>query len=348
MKKLRLIKYLFCFILIFLALLILSFIVIKLYKSNDEIRLNHQQYSCEEIENEYVLTLYDKSDKKVFTQIYPVEPRISEVAENILEICISTGSPSAYIYYFDKAGIKISETFFNPILFGNKYVAYIQNGELILSDIFNKNLFYYKIKRDFSETANTISAIIKIDMEDSDTIILSYYVGPELLEQTERIDLESWVGDSEYKLFYGEWEIKEFINFTASIPKTMTDEEELQYPDIIGTKIYFDRDKVLNNGKIVCKSPVYTIGIIPVLEKEQLFLGKHSMSIKELGIKGEYFNFVTVASADNMNNGSDEIMGKTFYVVDNNTLVLEYNACEFIMKRTAFIDDADMFENEHN
>lgn len=157
------------------------------------------------------------------------------------------------------------------------------------------------------------------------------------------------IADFEYKLFYGEWEVKEFINFTASIPKSVTEEgEESQYPDILGTKIYFTRDKIVNNDKIICSSPVYNIGIIPVVEKEQLFLGKHSMSIKELGIKGEYFNFVTVLDENNINNLSDEIIGNTFYVVDNNTLILEYNACEFIMRRIAFIEDADMFENEHN
>lgn len=155
--------------------------------------------------------------------------------------------------------------------------------------------------------------------------------------------------DSEYKLFYGEWEIKECINFTASVPNSTAEEgKESQYPDIIGTKIYFNRDKILNNDKIVCTSPIYTIGIIPVLEKEQLFLGKHSMSIKGLGIEGEYFNFVTILDENNIDFVSDEIIGNTFYVVDNNTLVLEYNACEFIMKRTSFIDGANMFENEHN
>lgn len=157
------------------------------------------------------------------------------------------------------------------------------------------------------------------------------------------------VTDSEYKLFYGEWEIKECINFTASIPKSTAEEgEEPQYPDIIGAKIYYSRDKILNNNKTVCTFPIYTIGVIPILEKEQLFLGKHSLSIKVLGIKGEYFNFVTVLDENNIDTVSDEIIGNTFYVVDNNTLVLEFNACEFIMKRTAFIDDADMFENEHN
>ena len=155
--------------------------------------------------------------------------------------------------------------------------------------------------------------------------------------------------DYEYKLFYGEWEVKEFINFTASIPKSTTEEgRETQYPDIIGTKIYYNRDTIMNDDKIVCKSPIYSIGVIPVLENEQLFLGKHSMSIKELGIKGEYFNFVTVICEDYIDNVSNEIVGISFYIVDNNTLILEYNACEFIMKRTAFIENVDMFESEHN
>lgn len=193
---------------------------------------------------------------------------------------------------------------------------------------------------------NVIIFIMIIALISSCMLNIVQFVGQK--NEREKAEEEKGLIDSEYKLFYGEWEIKKFINFTASIPIAFAEKGEGGQPpkDIIGTKIFFDRDKILNNDKIVCTDPIYTISIIPILKNGQQFLGERSMSIKDLRIKGEYFNFITVKDGNFLN--LDDVIGTEFYIVDNNTLILEYKACEFVMKRTAFIENAYLYEKEHS
>lgn len=52
------------------------------------------------------------------------------MTDDVSEIGVSTGNPSRYVFYFDRQNTKISETFFNPILFDNRYVAYMEENKL--------------------------------------------------------------------------------------------------------------------------------------------------------------------------------------------------------------------------
>ena len=153
-----------------------------------ETEMGNCQYTCEKVTDGYEVTLYDKTNKKVYSEIYPKEPWIKEITEDILEIGISTGSPCSYVFYFQKSDAKISETYYNPILIKNKYIAYMEeNRELILTDMFNEGLFYEKIVRNFTETADPISAVINIEMPDDESILLEYYKGADYGEEAEII-----------------------------------------------------------------------------------------------------------------------------------------------------------------
>lgn len=61
----------------------------------------------------------------------------------------------------------------------------MEDGELILKDIFHKDLLYMSISRDFTKTADPMSAIIAIEMQDEGTIVLSYYRGENYEETSE-------------------------------------------------------------------------------------------------------------------------------------------------------------------
>lgn len=138
----------------------------------------------------YNLTLYDKAGKEVYSCICPKEPWIKEVSEEILEVGISTGSPATYVFYFNRDTSEISDVYFNSILLENKYVVYMEdNGEFILTDIFKKGQLYKKIVRDFSKTINSTAAIINIEFLDDNHILLQYYKGSEMIEESEIIEL---------------------------------------------------------------------------------------------------------------------------------------------------------------
>ncbi|MDE7254230.1 MAG: hypothetical protein K2O32_14995 [Acetatifactor sp.] len=146
-------------------------------------------YSCVSVEEGFEVTFYSRTNKKFFSECYPQEPVISQVADHIFEVSISVGSPAAYIFYVDIENGELSETFFNPLFFGKCCVAYMEDGQLVLRDIFNKDLLYMTISRDFTRTANPMSAIISIEIQDGGDVVLSYYKGENFEETSEVITI---------------------------------------------------------------------------------------------------------------------------------------------------------------
>lgn len=144
---------------------------------------------CKEVSDGYELILYSKSKDVVFSGIYPREPGINKIEENIVEISISTGSPARYVFYFDIENSEISDVFFNPIQFENEYIAYMEDGKLILTDIFKRDKLYKEIVRDFTKTANPMSTIVNIKLIDNENIILEYYIGEDYTQVSETIPI---------------------------------------------------------------------------------------------------------------------------------------------------------------
>ena len=150
------------------------------------------RYSCIAVEDGFELTFYSSTNEIIFAEWYPKEPAIRQVTENIFEIRISVGSSATYVFYFDMENAEESETFFNPLLIGDRYVAYMEDGKLILRDIFHEDLLYMTISRDFTQTADPMSAIIAIEMQDEGTIALSYYKGENYEETEDYLKVPEW------------------------------------------------------------------------------------------------------------------------------------------------------------
>ncbi|MDE7339651.1 MAG: hypothetical protein K2N80_03695 [Lachnospiraceae bacterium] len=164
-----------------------------LYCEADPFETNGQ-VSCERMKDGYQLTLYDKEHNAVLSESYPDSLWIDGVSEDVLEIGISVGSPASYTYYFNKETAEISETFYNAILVGDKYIAYMEDDTgdaedrtLILLDIFQEGILYQEITRDFSNMAEPMSAIISVEMTDSGNIQLRYYKGETFTIESEII-----------------------------------------------------------------------------------------------------------------------------------------------------------------
>lgn len=154
----------------------------------------NKRYLCKKVEEGYELTVYSSLGTIIVSEVYPKEPGISWITENVIEIAISTGSPARYVYYVDMNEDKVSDVYFNPFLVEDEYVAYMEDGEMILSDIFytdqQEDLLYMTVVRDFTKTANPMSAIIGIELIDSGNIALTYLIGEDYTEVTEMIPID--------------------------------------------------------------------------------------------------------------------------------------------------------------
>ena len=165
------------------------------YCEADPFEINDQMLYYER-KNGYQLTLYDKEHNEILSEQYPESLWIDGVSEDVLEIGISVGNPANYTYYFNQETAEISDTFFNAILVGDKYIAYMEDDAvnkeertLILSDIFKEGILHQEITRDFSKTADPMSAIISIEMIDSENIRLEYYKGETYTIESEIVEV---------------------------------------------------------------------------------------------------------------------------------------------------------------
>ena len=162
------------------------------------------QFSLQETPDGYEVILYDREGQEIYSEWYPKEPRVEEVAEGVLEIGISVGSPARYTFYFRKEDGKISDTFFNAKVVGDRYIAHRPligdkwyNAPLILTDIFEEDILYQEIYRDFSMTADLMSAIYSIELIDEEHIMLEYCTGEDYTVVNEVVEIEKIKPDKE-------------------------------------------------------------------------------------------------------------------------------------------------------
>ena len=166
-------------------------------QSEVEESIYNAQFSLQETPDGYEVILYDREGREIYSEWYPKEPWGEEVAEGILEIGISVGSPARYTFYFRKEDGKISDTFFNAKVVGDRYIAHRPligdkwyNAPLILTDIFEEDILYQEIYRDFSMTADLMSAIYSIGLIDEEHIMLEYCTGEDYTVVDEVVEIE--------------------------------------------------------------------------------------------------------------------------------------------------------------
>lgn len=146
-----------------------------------------EQYSRIETEDgNFAITLYDKENNVVYTDIWPMLPWITEVTDNILQIGIPGGSVSAIIFYYDKERAIVSPFYTESFYLRDNYVAYMKDeSTLILTDIFEEGELYKKVIKNFSDSRHlggmriSIKNVTMITLNGRDVVVLEYYEGEE-------------------------------------------------------------------------------------------------------------------------------------------------------------------------
>ncbi|AIQ14539.1 hypothetical protein PDUR_23595 [Paenibacillus durus] len=164
----------------------------KIVYSAGTISLSNENYmQIKKIsEDNFKLTLFDKTHQVIFEEEYPKEPMTKILSNNVIQVTISLGSPNRYVFFYDTESTKISNTFYNPILIESGNILFLDDeGKLIFRDIFDQSLLYTKIIRDFSPTAVPSNAIYKAELLEN-TLYIEYYEGPEFKEKKENIKVK--------------------------------------------------------------------------------------------------------------------------------------------------------------
>ncbi len=112
---------------------------------------------------------------------------------NFLILNYGFGGNSWYERYYDVSNGEVSRFFERPVQTSNNLVAYFTVKEdttivLVIQNIFDSNVFYKEIKRDFSDFV--IKDKVKVEFLDNDTKLkISYWIKPDNEMITEIIDL---------------------------------------------------------------------------------------------------------------------------------------------------------------
>lgn len=135
-----------------------------------------------------------------------------------------------------------------------------------------------------------------------------------------------------YKMFYGEWEVTRLLvrNVHIDTPE-----------DLVGRTVYYDYTAMKNDGIDIPGTVIYMVEIYPQPGHSHFY---YTASPQDMGIGGDYFVDVTVEPQflHNEINGK-RIIGDSFLIKDDQTLILSYDNCFYEMKRKSYIEGHDEY-----
>ncbi|MBD5552349.1 MAG: hypothetical protein HDQ96_14460 [Lachnospiraceae bacterium] len=142
----------------------------------------------------YQVTGYDREGNEVFEVMYKYKrPKVSELTEEIyqidLEWAVSREEKGKEVWFFNKETSEKSEYYPNPVMTDEKYVAYMEDNTLVVTDLFRKGDIYMEIKRDFTQTADQMDAILNMEVLDENHVKVEYLEGSEAEKVTEVIEM---------------------------------------------------------------------------------------------------------------------------------------------------------------
>lgn len=137
----------------------------------------------------YTIKLLDKNKKVVDETTVPKEPHVNILENDIIQVTISYGSPFFTTYFYDTKANLVSQAYDTPVLIDKGKIVLVQSKKLIVSDIFDKALYFKEIERSFSETVPPSSAIVSAKFINSNELQIDYYEGKNFTEKSEIIDL---------------------------------------------------------------------------------------------------------------------------------------------------------------
>jgi len=129
---------------------------------------------------DYMLEIFNQEGNVLYARSFPVEPGITKISANRFKIVVSIGSPANYTHFYDIAADRESITYFNLLFSNEDTVVYFKDAKLIVADIFDEDLFYKEIIRDFSKLANPSYAITSVTIIDSIILQITYFEGDNL------------------------------------------------------------------------------------------------------------------------------------------------------------------------
>ena len=142
-----------------------------------------------------------------------------------------------------------------------------------------------------------------------------------------------------YKLFYGKWEITSVIEGGPNYDESKTDE-------YTGRVVKYTADSIKVDGEEVLTAPAYAYGILPRESSWKFARAYEPRDTWFFDVNGGYFVYVWVETwiRDDYE-GENEKVFKNFYIVDDNTLILDAFDGYYVMERLEYIENHEHLES---
>lgn len=195
----------------------------------------------------------------------------------------------------------ISQAYDTPVLIDKGKIVVFQNKKLIISDIFDKDLYFKEVERDFSETVPSSSAIINAKFINSSELQIEYYEGKDFTEKSEIIDLSN---DTNYEIYYEKFSVKD---------KSTHTDIHIEYPQIKNmksSKVETKVNKLLMEKAISVYEDKDAEGLSLPMETKVEYFDSNIISVKYTGY-GFYYGSIhgyNIMYATNINLKTGEII----------------------------------------
>lgn len=139
----------------------------------------------------YTVTVFDEEKHIVAKFRHIKEPRVTMVNEDILRVSvIYSGKTEPSYEYYDRRNERMSNMYDNVLEERGDQVIYADGNRLIIRNMFDKNAYYKELVRDFAPVTPPRKALLEVEWEKPDRIVVKYLAGEERKVISEEIDLD--------------------------------------------------------------------------------------------------------------------------------------------------------------
>lgn len=154
---------------------------------------NKMSYSIEKVNNTYNVSITNRWGKKIYENVYELEPSIIQVGKDTILIRIGRGDSWATRFINGKTN-RISDSFENISAYNEQLVVYgIYEDEqlkIVIRDIYDKDKVYKEVIDTFPNVAVGSYIIKDAQIIDEHSVHLTYYVSNEWEEKEKLIQLD--------------------------------------------------------------------------------------------------------------------------------------------------------------
>ena len=140
-----------------------------------------ESYNISHEGDRYILSFYAEDNELIFSKKSLGEPTVTSVGKGVYKTVYSTGTNANYTYFIDVEQKNVSDAYFNLLFHNENMAVFMNDGLLMVTDLFDKEQVRAQITRDFAPTAVPEAAITSAEIKEN-ILYVDYLKGTQMEE----------------------------------------------------------------------------------------------------------------------------------------------------------------------